>query len=319
MIVWGGHRYAGDHSLLNDGARYNSVAREWKPISTVGAPSPRYGEAAVWIGSALLIWGGTAGGIVPLPFRDGAAYTPPSVLACRYVLGFSWLYDALRDVVGDCLEDEQHDPTTGDAVQHTTGGLLVWRKVDNVAAFTDGYQTWAYGPNGIQSRLNTQRFSWEANPDGLPLADAALSAPVERCHTAGLRVRFLGGQGTPGHTFATLGLTNGSGAPCSLLGYVGLQLVDAQGQPLPTRAIRGDGMLAPEPGPSSVVIPSGGSAFFDLVWTDMPTGAETSCPRATYLAVTPPDEYGPLILEFQGAPCDRGTIYLNALRPHLRP
>jgi hypothetical protein len=25
------------------------------------------------------------------------------------------------------------------------------------------------GPNGIAQRLNTQRFSWEANPDRLPV------------------------------------------------------------------------------------------------------------------------------------------------------
>jgi hypothetical protein len=48
------------------------------------------------------------------------------------------------------------------------GGLLVWRKADNWTAFTDGYRTWINGPAGIQQRLNTQRFSWEPNPDNLP-------------------------------------------------------------------------------------------------------------------------------------------------------
>jgi probable HAF family extracellular repeat protein len=89
---------------------------------------------------------------------------------CGFVLGFAALHAALPAVVGDCLDDEGHNPANGDALQHTTGGLLVWRKADNWTAFTDGYRTWVNGPNGLQERLNTQRFPWEANPDGLPLA-----------------------------------------------------------------------------------------------------------------------------------------------------
>jgi hypothetical protein len=57
----------------------------------------------------------------------------------------------------------------GDAIQHTTGGLLVWRKLDNWTTFTDGFHTWVNGPYGLQERLNDQRFGWEANPDGLPV------------------------------------------------------------------------------------------------------------------------------------------------------
>jgi len=80
--------------------------------------------------------------------------------------------------VGNCLEDEGHTPQNGDGLQHTTNGLLVWRKADNWTAFTNGYWTWINGPNGLVQRLNTQRFPWEANPDGLPLvagSQAALS------------------------------------------------------------------------------------------------------------------------------------------------
>lgn len=89
---------------------------------------------------------------------------------CAYVLGFQALYDSIPDAVGDCTDNESHNPANGDALQHTAGGLLVWRKADNWTAFTDGFHTWVNGPNGVQERLNTQRFSWEANPDGLPLA-----------------------------------------------------------------------------------------------------------------------------------------------------
>ena len=106
-----------------------------------------------------------------------AALATPAVPAqaadCRFVLGFQALHDLIPTIVGDCLEDEQHNPgpegTPGDGLQHTTNGLLVWRKTDNFTALTDGYRTWVNGPYGLQERLNSQRFPWEANPDGLPI------------------------------------------------------------------------------------------------------------------------------------------------------
>jgi hypothetical protein len=52
-------------------------------------------------------------------------------------------------------------PANGDGLQHTSGGLLVWRKADNWTAFTDGFQTWINGPTGLQERLNTARLPWE--------------------------------------------------------------------------------------------------------------------------------------------------------------
>lgn len=97
-----------------------------------------------------------------------AALWPTSALgqpACRFVLGFA----ALRDLVGSqkvgtCLDDEHFNLENGNAEQRTSGGLLVWRKVDNFTAFTDGGTSWINGPNGLQSRANSERFSWEKEP-----------------------------------------------------------------------------------------------------------------------------------------------------------
>jgi hypothetical protein len=91
---------------------------------------------------------------------------------CKFRLGFEALEALLPAEVGACLDDEAYNPTTGDALQHSTGGLLVWRKLDNATAFTDGYRTWVNGPDGLQERLNSQRFTWEANPAGLPVVGA---------------------------------------------------------------------------------------------------------------------------------------------------
>ena len=57
---------------------------------------------------------------------------------------------------------------------------MVWRKLDNFTAFTDGYRTWVNGPFGVQMRLNTEQFPWEpvaaAGAGSDPAAGAAVPA-----------------------------------------------------------------------------------------------------------------------------------------------
>ena len=93
---------------------------------------------------------------------------------CQFTLGFKTLRDLIgHDNVGDCLANERYS-ANGDSLQQSTGGLLVWRKADNWTAFTDGYRTWINGPNGLQQRLNTERFDWE--PDYAP--GGGIAAPT---------------------------------------------------------------------------------------------------------------------------------------------
>ncbi|MDE2839481.1 MAG: hypothetical protein OXM03_02515 [Chloroflexota bacterium] len=88
--------------------------------------------------------------------------TTAAAAECEFVLGFKTLRDLIgHDVVGECLEN-QHHGANGDGLQHTTGGLLVWRKADNWTAFTDGYRSWVNGPNGLEQRLNIEFLPWEA-------------------------------------------------------------------------------------------------------------------------------------------------------------
>ena len=87
--------------------------------------------------------------------------TSVAAAECQFVLGFATLRDLIgHEIVGECLENEHYNEI-GDSVQQTTGGLLVWRKADNWTAFTDGYRSWVNGPNGLEQRLNTERFDWE--------------------------------------------------------------------------------------------------------------------------------------------------------------
>lgn len=104
------------------------------------------------------------------PTAASAIPAQPSGGSCRFILGFQALYEADGRDIGQCV-DNQGYAANGDAVQHTTNGLMTWRKADNLTAFTNGSVTWVNGPNGLVKRLNTQRFPWEANPAGLPVVN----------------------------------------------------------------------------------------------------------------------------------------------------
>jgi len=110
-----------------------------------------------------------------VPAAPARTTTSTAVSGCTFVLGFQAVATLIPRTVGTCSDDERHSASNGDALQHTSGGLLVWRKADNWTAFTDGYRTWVNGPSGLQERLNTQRFAFEANPQRFPVLSSAAS------------------------------------------------------------------------------------------------------------------------------------------------
>jgi hypothetical protein len=114
-------------------------------------------------GAALVVWCtlSACGATGPSPTAIVQESPPPP--ACRFQAGFAEVRDLVGDLIGDCVENERTEATTGDSQQRTTRGLLVWRKSDGLVAFTDGGRSWVRGPDGkVYVRANDQRFSWEA-------------------------------------------------------------------------------------------------------------------------------------------------------------
>ena len=86
MIIWGG--WNGSESFdngerLGDGARYNPETDTWIPMSTEGAPGPRFGHTAVlfrhvfeYERDMMFIWGGDVGGEEESVRGTGAVYYP---------------------------------------------------------------------------------------------------------------------------------------------------------------------------------------------------------------------------------------------------
>lgn len=111
----------------------------------------------------------------------GAQHVAPPVASAdntppHFILGFETIDNQIPAQVGQPLENQSF-AANGDAQQHTTGGLLAWRKADNWTAFTDGYHTWVNGPYGLQERLNTERFPYEH--DTAAPANAGGASPAE--------------------------------------------------------------------------------------------------------------------------------------------
>jgi len=79
LLVWGGASGYQGENLRSDGAAYNPAADRWRLL----APAPlsgRQGQAAVWTGREVFVWGGYDH-ISAHDFRvadDGAAYDPSS-------------------------------------------------------------------------------------------------------------------------------------------------------------------------------------------------------------------------------------------------
>lgn len=139
---------------------------------------------------------------------------------------------------------------------------------------------------------------------GLAHAAPRAAAFIERCHTGRIYISPIGGQGAAGHLSVTFRLRSLADQPCAIYGYPGMQMLTSKGHPLPTY-LRWGGTtyLISHLRPQRVILSPGASAYFSFDYEDNPTPGET-CPKASYLLVTPPNEYTPIVVPIRDfAPC----------------
>ncbi len=108
-------------------------------------------------------------------------------------------------------------------------------------------------------------------------------------------------------------MSNQSPVTCTAFGYVGLQMLDARGNPLVTRAIRGGAFEFRDVAPNLVMLAPGDVASFALGYTVFPTGNQipaVACPQSTWLEVTPPDDFDHLVIPAALDPCE-GNINVS--------
>ncbi len=109
-----------------------------------------------------------------------------------------------------------------------------------------------------------------------------------------------------------MALKSTAAAPCILGGYPGLQLLGPGKSALPTTVVRKGNYVFTSMAPTTVTLTNGQSAYFNIGYSDVPTGAsQAACPTSTSLEVTPPNAYDSLVITAALAPCGGGTLTVS--------
>jgi hypothetical protein len=137
------------------------------------------------------------------------------------------------------------------------------------------------------------------------------STTVPGCTGANYTLSILGTEGAAGTSEVTFGFRNTSSATCTLSGYPGVQLLGSGGADIATNTVEGGGESFTNFAPSTVAVAGGATAFFNMGYSDVTTGTETSCPTATALQVTAPGTSSPLHVSGQFEVCNGGTVNVS--------
>jgi hypothetical protein len=136
-------------------------------------------------------------------------------------------------------------------------------------------------------------------------------AGLSRCATAHLAGSVVGGNGAAGTIQTTMGLRNTASTSCTLGGYPGLQLLGAGGAALPTTVVRKGTYPFTAMAPTTVTLAPDQSAYFNIGYSDVPMGNQTSCPTSVSLQITPPNAYDHLVITASLGPCGNGTMTVS--------
>jgi hypothetical protein len=138
------------------------------------------------------------------------------------------------------------------------------------------------------------------------------TAAVTSCSIKGVAGQ---GQGAAGTITGTIVLTNAGSGPCTFNGYPTLALYSGSQAPLTVTMVNGltvSVSAQANAGPATVTIAPGATAQFAYQYSDVPTGAQTSCPESEDASATLPNGGGssptfPLTM----SPCNNGTVYVS--------
>lgn len=152
-----------------------------------------------------------------------------------------------------------------------------------------------------------------ASTTGSAGSSASATSAVPRCHTADLSpaVSIVAGSQGAGHESINIKLTNSSGHTCTVYGYPGMKLEDANGSGQATTVTRNHSLK-----PATLTVADGASVAttanfdVDVPAKDEPQTGNCEAP-SVYLQITPPDETTQLSATITGGPvtvCQHGAI-----------
>ena len=166
------------------------------------------------------------------------------------------------------------------------------------------------GPTSTSGIPSTSSSTPAPSTTSKPAPSTTSTGPT-RCATAGLVGSIVGSSGAAGTIETTVGLRSTATTRCILGGYPGLQMLGPGGATLPTNVVRKGNYSFTSMAPTTVTLSSGQSAYFNIGYSDVPVGNETSCPTSASLEVTPPNATDQLVITATLSPCGGGTLVVS--------
>ncbi len=181
------------------------------------------------------------------------------------------------------------------------------------------------GPNEDVGSTVLERCSRPANTvlpprapgetEGLEAVDPDMAPP---CRGPALRLAREGGDAGAGNRQVVMSLTNAGSTACSVRGYPGLVLRDAEGDDLDqVRTVQqlGNYFRAGQT-PEAVELEPGAKAYFDLSYSAVPHEnlGETRCPSVAEVIARAPGDTADIPLDLELQPCGR-QVRVGPLRP----
>lgn len=160
----------------------------------------------------------------------------------------------------------------------------------------------------------------EASPGGVTQPTGAVTTTtakldgVPRCDGAKIKTTIPSSAGAAGTVEATVRGVNLGSAPCGIVGYPGLQLqASVGGTVLPTTVQRGGSFSKPAAAgnPTAITVPPGGAFEFQLSYSNVPVGSETSCPSSGGLGVAWPGARATANLPYAATVCGNGALRVS--------
>lgn len=195
--------------------------------------------------------------------------------------------------------------------------LLVVGGLGGCAANAPGAQTGTATPTSTQVIQSGATQTPSASTTQTP---AATTTPaivgVPNCQPNQLTLTMLTVGAAAGHLGQMGKFTNASKTTCTLYGFPGAQMLDAQHNPLPTKALwQTSAYMYSNQQKQLVKLAPGAAAYFAVTWSDVTVGSETSCPTSAYLSVTPPNDFSVLTVADQITACGGGSLEISPVEP----
>jgi hypothetical protein len=165
----------------------------------------------------------------------------------------------------------------------------------------------ACGGGDSGSTTPTTRRSTTTTTPPTTAATTSTAPRSDTCLVGQLSAVITNPNAGAGQRQATVVFTNTGSQPCTMFGYIGMQLLGAGGANIPTNVVRTPAT------PTLVTVAPGAKSSAALQWGAIAGSGEPTngpCePEPSQVQITPPNETHQLLVNWTGGPvCEQGTI-----------